>query len=301
MTNIEKARKHSLVAYEMKTKSAEFLVEKYGGLADQIKAIRADKYLTPEGKDIKVEALRKEQTKKFMKDVHLRKQKYIAELKKAQQAAEHVLHKPADKPTQEAASRFEKAFDKLKLEVSLAPDARHAKDRAVAFITQIDDPYFARIAQQRFNELSEPAIGMAAFNDARGIRAEFSKVYSSLENRVEASDAWKAEAVIEESQEKLANPEIFPPHDLFGDVSFAHNFIGANFEREALVYYQKPEEYFEKITKEEAPAYVDVDLQAEQAAVETPTPPVRDEAQERYAAFAAEMKAIKEKLTPQQQ
>ncbi|PFP30132.1 hypothetical protein COJ96_06855 [Bacillus sp. AFS073361] len=269
MKTIEQAKKYFEDAMDIRRSSATYLNQNWSHLGKEIAAIESDNLLSAEGRQVKKTEFKEKATRAFLSDVSLRKQKYVSDLKKAFDIADKIVHNPLKRPDEETVRRFEKSLREIKTQVSLSVDAKYAKQKLVSFVEGIKDPYLADLLRDEFGELSGAILRMSG--DDKAYRVELSQIYNDLDNNFKTDEAREAQAIMQAARENLENPRIFPPTEMYGTNSIEASFIANTFNREALVYYHNPEQYF-VAKNENPPVYEDPEAKVEKKS-STPVDP----------------------------
>jgi hypothetical protein len=249
MSKVQTAKELVSKAWELRGSKAAFLRGVAEPIWSEIQKIRYDSSLTREGKSEKINALKEAETKKFMRQIALRKQEYQHHLNKAMKLAKETIEESFITVDDATRTKFGRDFAELKFKISLKGE-KDALSDIKAFVTNTPGPGYATLLMENFHELA------GKFNAGES-KLALSKTYEQLKadfTPVEVSEAFE---VIEQVESTINNKmfTIIKPGDN-PDLNPEYSAISDVFLVDAARYYQDPEFYF-KLHRETMPEYVD--------------------------------------------
>lgn len=278
MSKMEKARELVGKSQELRSSRAAFLREVVASIRPEINKIQNDPMLSHDGRITKTKELKEQASKKFMREVALRKQEYQQYLTNAKKLAKETVDKSFVSADEATKAKFTRDFSELKFKMALK-DERGSFDEVRSFVERIPNQEYASLVLENFHELA------GKFN-AGEQKIGLSKTYDRLKSDFTPPEVAEAYDIIEEVDNAIDSKMfLIMPGDA---VNVDYSIISELFNQDVVRYYQNPEAYYEKNADETMPVFVD----PEEEKVEVKKAPVDSE----YAKLMQEMKELQERL-----
>jgi hypothetical protein len=261
MRKVQTAKELVSKAWELRGSRASFLRGVAEPIRAEIRKITFDSSLSGTGKSDKIKALKEAETKKFMRQIALRKQEYQHHLNKAMKLAKETIEERFVTADDITRGKFQRDFSELKFKIALKGE-KEALIELKTFVDKAQDSAYASLIMENFHELA------GRFNSSES-KLGLSRTYEKLKadfTPVEVSDAFE---IIEQVDGSINNKMfmLMMPGDN-PDLNPDYSVISELFTQDAVDYYQEPEAYFAKLEDVQLPVYVDPDEVVEQEAQE---------------------------------
>ncbi|MFE4524002.1 hypothetical protein ACFRCQ_18150 [Cytobacillus firmus] len=239
-------------ARDLRASKTRFLLEVTTPLKQELRAIREDRMLSQVGKDEKIKALKEKATPQFMKMVHLRKQEYQSNLKKAKQLAEETISSNVVSIDDATRMKFMRDFSDMKFNIAIL-GADKAFDKVKDFAKNVPDAAYAQLLLDNFHEVA----GFYSGENFTEVRKELLRTYNTVKEDFTPEEVSEAYEIIEEVDRSINNKmfTLIMPGDNPA-VNGEYSSIAEVFTHEAARYYQDTDMYF-RLRKEEPPVYED--------------------------------------------
>ncbi|AST93260.1 hypothetical protein BC6307_19355 [Sutcliffiella cohnii] len=207
-------------------------------LRELISAVEKDEDLSVTGRAKKVEELKKEAGKEFLKIAKELKEDYQKGVIKAKTAAEGLLNqKPGYNDSSTKLNTFERKFNDLKMKLLLETRANYAMDSLNKFISEQTEPYFAQQIIDSYPELVSTVLSVAG-SDVAKYKVELTKALENTKKVAITPEQREAEQVFE-SMDAEFNRDLFRRGI---EIETVQDLYGA----EIAKYVNKPERFVEK-------------------------------------------------------
>lgn len=175
------------------------------GLKDEFYMIDRDPLLSPHGKHMKKEEVKKQYEKALMKELRRIRDEYDQTVIKARVAAENILNEKPTKPSPTAVSTFERKFNDFKMRLMLQTNAETALRELKDFVNAQNDPYFAYQILSEFPALVQSILG-AAGSDSATYKTKLRDVYDTIVSKSMTEEQKKAKSIYDSLEHELDRP-----------------------------------------------------------------------------------------------
>lgn len=219
MSKAKQARQHLITAHEIAHSSSTYILQLKQKLTEELVKIGHDPRLTAVGKQEEVAAIKKKFGIEFLQGSHTRKQKYLAEVRKAYKLADEAVYATVKKPDATKLERFESELRSLKTELLFAPNQRTAYEKLTEFVRKIDDPYLAGRVRDEYAEISEKIMSAPGEGSVRRegdggavplpIKHVLGELYGRLKSDYESDEVREARQILEAARAMEEDPKIY--------------------------------------------------------------------------------------------
>lgn len=119
-------------------------------LDEQVAEIRDDIDLSPQGKEKKIDALKKEVGEGLLKSIGAKIEDHKKAVVSATVQAEAILNEPHRKPGNHELQTFEREYEELKLDLMLGTRPQDSVKSLREFISKQENPYFTDVIVKEF-------------------------------------------------------------------------------------------------------------------------------------------------------
>lgn len=175
------------------------------GLKDEFYMIDRDPLLSPHGKHMKKEEVKKQYEKALMKELRRIRDEYDQTVIKARVAAETILNEKPTKPSPTAVSTFERKFNDFKMRLMLQTNAKTALRELKDFVEAQNDPYFAHQILTEFPALVQSILSVAG-RDSDEYKIQLRDVYNTIVDKSMTEEQKKAQSIYDSLEHELDRP-----------------------------------------------------------------------------------------------